>query len=379
MDKTLEDSTKLSGNILIVDDTPANLHLLATLLQKRGCHPRAVPSGKLALQSARHNPPDLVLLDINMPEMDGYEVCTRLKSDETLAEIPVIFISALSETIDKIKAFSVGGVDYITKPFHFEEVEARVRTHLELTRQRKELRDNYRRLRELEALRDGMSQMIVHDIRSPLTAILGNLELIELCELDKMSPAGCNYVVQGKNAAKMIIELVSDILDVGKMEAGNMKLKLSLCNPGDLFRNSIAIVESLKGQRQLSLDALGAEMDLQCDVELINRVLYNLLGNAIKFTTKTGTIRCGVEAGPKWVKFSISDDGSGIPIEYHKKIFEKYGQVEAYENQRKYSTGLGLTFCKMAVEAHGGQIGLESEVDKGSTFWFILPVSSIIQ
>jgi signal transduction histidine kinase len=177
----------------------------------------------------------------------------------------------------------------------------------------------------------------------------------------------------------MIIELVSDILDVGKMEAGNMKLKLSLCNPGDLFRNSIAIVESLKGQRQLSLDALGAEMDLQCDVELINRVLYNLLGNAIKFTTKTGTIRCGVEAGPKWVKFSISDDGSGIPIEYHKKIFEKYGQVEAYENQRKYSTGLGLTFCKMAVEAHGGQIGLESEVDKGSTFWFILPVSSIIQ
>ena len=374
MDAINQTSSLSSANILIVDDTPTNLHLLAGLLQKRGCHARAVPSGKLALQSARHNPPDLILLDINMPEMDGFEVCTALKSDEKLADIPVIFISALSETLDKIKAFSVGGVDYITKPFHFEEVEVRVKTHLELIRQKKELQESNRRLQKMEILRDSLAQMIVHDLRSPLTAILGNLELIELCELDKMSPDGREYVDRGKNVTKMVIELVSTILDVGKMEAGNMTLKLSSCDPAIMVRKSLRTMESLKGNKQMTLVASSDSVQLLCDVDLVSRVIYNLLGNAIKFTPGDGHIRCGIAASPDRIRFSIADDGSGIPAEHHEKIFEKYGQVGTGRDQRKYSTGLGLAFCKMVVEAHGGQIGLESEVDKGSTFWFTLPV-----
>ena len=164
-------------NVIVVDDTPANLQLLTGMLKERGYKVRPVPSGKLALQAAKNDPPDLILLDIMMPEMDGYEVCERLKADEKLREIPVIFISALNETMDKVRAFGVGGVDYVTKPFQFEEVDARVRTHLELQRQRRKLKENYEQLRRLEELRDNLVHMIVHDLRNPLTGISGFLDL----------------------------------------------------------------------------------------------------------------------------------------------------------------------------------------------------------
>ena len=141
------------ASILVVDDAPANLRVLAEMLKERGHIVRPVPSGKLALRAAQHDPPDLILLDIDMPDMDGYEVCRRLKADKRLSEVPVVFISGLTETMDKVKAFSVGGADYVTKPFQLEEVQARVETHLQLRRKQRELQVSYQQLRELEALR----------------------------------------------------------------------------------------------------------------------------------------------------------------------------------------------------------------------------------
>jgi len=148
----MEERTSREGvpNVIVVDDTPANLQLLTGMLKERGYRVRPVPSGKLALQAAKNDLPDLILLDIMMPEMDGYEVCERLKADDKLKEISVIFISALNETMDKVRAFGVGGVDYVTKPFQFEEVNARVSAHLELHRQRRKLKENYEQLRRLE-------------------------------------------------------------------------------------------------------------------------------------------------------------------------------------------------------------------------------------
>jgi putative two-component system response regulator len=137
------------ANILVVDDTPANLKMLSGMLKEQGYKARPVPSGKLALKAAESNPPDLILLDINMPEMDGYEVCRYLKENEMLRDIPIIFISALTETVDKLKAFSVGGVDYVTKPFQFEEVRARVETHLRIRHLQMELEKHNRHLEKL--------------------------------------------------------------------------------------------------------------------------------------------------------------------------------------------------------------------------------------
>ena len=177
--------------ILIVDDAVANLELLSVMLQERGYEPRPVPSGKLALLAAQADPPDLILLDVNMPEMDGFEVCARLKAEPALKDIPVIFLSAFAETLDKVRAFSLGAVDYVTKPFQVDEVEARVRTHLairSLQRQlsernedlerlvaerTQELAQAYEQLLGLDRLKADLLQMISHEIRTPVNGVLG--------------------------------------------------------------------------------------------------------------------------------------------------------------------------------------------------------------
>jgi len=174
-----------TATIMVIDDTPANLKLLEEMLRGRGYRVMQFPRGAMALKAAAKNPPDLILLDIMMPEMDGFEVCRRLKAEERLKEIPVLFISSLDDTDSKLKAFSEGGVDYVTKPFQETEVLAWVKTHLELRRkslqietQKRQLQKNYDHLRELEELRDNLVHMIVHDMRSPLTGLLGNTQLL---------------------------------------------------------------------------------------------------------------------------------------------------------------------------------------------------------
>jgi two-component system, sensor histidine kinase and response regulator len=360
-------------NVIVVDDTPANLQLLTGMLKERGYKVRPVPSGKLALQATKNDPPDLILLDIMMPEMDGYEVCERLKADEKLREIPVIFISALNETMDKVRAFGVGGVDYVTKPFQFEEVAARVSTHLELQRQRRKLKENYERLRRLEELRDNLVHMIVHDLRSPLTGISGFLDLALVLEKETLTEDGLEYLQTAKRSTTAVIDMVSAVLDVSKMEAGEMKLHLAECDLVRMVVDLMSGMQSLKEGREMVLDAPPAPVTVVADGDLILRVIQNLLGNALKFTPSGGRIRLSIEPDEDRVCVRVQDNGPGIPPEYQVRIFEKFGQVEARANRQKYSTGLGLTFCKLAVEAHGGSIGVKSEVDKGSTFWFVLP------
>ena len=190
----------ISGNILVVDDLPANLTLLTGILKEKGYRVRPVPSGKLALKAVENELPDLILLDITMPDMDGFEVCRRLKQDMRFKEIPIIFISALTETLDKVKAFRCGGVDYITKPFQFEEVHARVETHLNIRALQSRLsnqNDNlellvaerthdldvaYKQLQKLDQLKDNFLRMISYEIRTPANGVLGVTELIlSLC------------------------------------------------------------------------------------------------------------------------------------------------------------------------------------------------------
>jgi DNA-binding response OmpR family regulator len=288
MDKAHETAT-----VMVVDDTPANLKLLQEMLQAKGYRVLAFPGGKMALSAAAKNPPDLILLDINMPEMNGFEVCERLKADETLKEIPVLFISALTETTDKVKAFSVGGVDYVTKPFQFEEVHARVQTHLELVRQKRELQDSYNKLHDLEALRDSLVHMIVHDMRQPLTVVLGNLEL---ARTEPLLKDAIHHIGKASDSTRMLLETISSLLDVSKMEAGRMTLEFSAADMRVLVSETIRMVEPLKGQRTLTLVSPEEMESLACDAHLIQRVVQNLIGNALKFTDrKEGIITVSIE------------------------------------------------------------------------------------
>lgn len=344
-------------NILIVDDTPANVLLLVRMLAERGYHPRSVLSGKLALAAARAKPPDLILLDVTMPDMNGYEVCAQLKADDALKAIPVIFISARHETLDKVKAFQVGGVDYVTKPFQFEEVYARVKTHLQL--------------RRLEKLRDDLTHMVVHDLNSPLLVIFGLLNLLEEDEAQKLSAGVRKLVTLARLSAEELRTMIRSILDVSKLETGAMKLQGEPCDLATLVRVAVAATQPLPGNRTVTVDAPDVSPAVLADVVLMRRVFQNLLGNAVRYTPTGGDIRVTVTASDSEVRIAVIDAGPGIAPENHQRIFEKFGQVE--DPAHRQGTGLGLTFCKLAVEAHGGRIGVDSAVGHGSTFWLTLP------
>ncbi len=371
-------ASSIMPSILVVDDTPENLQLLSGMLKGCGYKARPVPSGEMALRAAANDPPDLILLDINMPDMNGYQVCEHLKADPVLAPIPVIFISALNETMDKVKAFHLGGVDYITKPFQFEEVHARVDTHLKLRQLQKELeqrnrqlQENYDRLRELETLRDNLVHMIIHDLRSPLGLMAGYLDLIKTKLSAKLASSELGYLdVVGKHT-EHLLDMVTTLLDVSRMEANQMPLRREAFDLAAEVRAAVESLGAMAGHRSFHVEAHPSAVPAHADKDVTRRIISNLVGNALKFTPDDGRIKISVRTKDSMAWLAVTDMGPGIPAEYHKKIFEKFGQVD--KRAPRHSTGLGLTFCKLAVEAHGGQIGLESVVGKGSTFWFTLP------
>jgi len=364
-------SSYLKSDILVVDDNSDNLRLLCGMLKERGFSVRPAPSGKHAVDAAESRPPDLILLDINMPVMDGYETCRELKKREGLDAIPVIFVSALGETIDKVHAFEAGGVDYVTKPVKIEEIEARIKTHVTLKRLRASLEQKVQELHELEQHRDQLTHMIAHDLRSPLGVIIGSLDLIRQCYSEDVGEIVMNLIQSSFASAEVINGMISDMLDVSRMESDQMPLSPA----------AVGVEEIVNVGERVALNGRLLEMDLEpgmeglyCDGELVRRVLSNLLNNAVKFSPIEGVIRLGVHSTPGGqVRFEVQDQGPGIPAEYHEKIFEKFGQVEGEQKPRVASTGLGLTFCRLAVEAHGGAIGVESQPGQGSLFWFTIP------
>ena len=364
--------SQVSANILVVDDTAANLQLLTGMLKGRGYRVRPVSSGEMALRAVETHAPDLILLDISMPDMDGYEVCHRLKADPRWRDIPVLFISALSDTEDKVRAFQAGGVDYVGKPFQFEEVDARVRTHLALHHHQQELKANYARLQEMERLRDNLTHMIAHDMRSPLLALQLSLGLLDSTISPNHNTEEASLLENAKLGVTQLIDMVSQMLDVSRLEAGKMELKRAPCDLVAVARDAIAALLPLAESRTLVVESESPVM-AACDRDLIRRVIGNLIGNAIKFTATSGRIAVAAIANGDLVRVTVTDNGSGIPPEKHQLIFEKFGQVA--DRSHGGGSGLGLTFCKMAVEAHGGAIGVESSPGHGSIFWFSLPVA----
>ena len=297
-----------------------------------------------------------------------------------LKDIPILFISALDETTDKIKAFAAGGVDYVTKPFQFEEVEARVQTHLKLRRLQTELgrqnillQESCDQLKKLEELQDNLTHMVVHDMRSPLMGVMGNLELLEMDSEKKLSPDDLELLKNARSSAVVLEGMVTSLLDISRMEQGQMPLDMTKSDMDVLIQSALNSLGSLTKKVTLLHQKQSPPVMIHCDANLITRVIANLAGNAMKFTPEGGKVTVSVKREGAEAKLCVADTGSGIPRQYHKKIFEKFGQVEARQQKEMHSTGLGLTFCKLAVEAHGGKIGVKSEVDKGSTFWFTLP------
>ncbi len=360
------------SDVLIVDDTPANLRLLSTILKDRGYRVRVAPSGTLALTAAQNSPPALILLDITMPDMDGFEVCRRLKLDARLAPIPVIFLSALSSTEDKVTAFQVGGVDYITKPFQQDEVCARVETHLRLRTLQVDLEEKIVQLRRAEELRESLVHMIVHDLRSPLTGLLTSLQLMEM-GLGPERTQELEDIDRALESGRAMSRLINTLLDVAKIESGELQLDAQDVSLVEVAQEAVRSLGALTREHRLDIEEPAGPTRACLDRVLIRRVIENLVGNAVRFTPAGGQVTIRLRPAGDGCRIEVADSGIGVPPEFRERIFEKFGQVEGKEHRSRSATGLGLAFCKLAVDAHGGTIGVESEKGQGSTFWVELP------
>jgi len=370
------------GSLLVVDDIEANRDVLSRRLERQGYAVATATGGRQALELLRTQPFDLVLLDIMMPDMDGYAVLREIKADPALHPIPVVMISALDELDSVVRCVEMGADDYLVKPFEPTLLKARVGACLEKKhahdremRLFEELQSNYQRLQQLEKQRDDLTHMIVHDLRTPLTSLITGMQTLDTGGgLDEIQREMVGIAIGG---GETLLGMINDLLDVEKMESGVMQLDYTELDAGELVAGAAGQVAALCANSNLSLVRRIADdvTPFRGDENKLRRVLVNLLGNAIKFTPSGGAVTVRVkrdENGP-FVVFSVSDTGEGIPPEAFERIFEKFGQVETRQGGRTMSTGLGLTFCKLAVEAHGGRIRVTSAPGEGSTFSFTVP------
>jgi signal transduction histidine kinase len=371
------------ADLLVVDDAPANLQLLCGILKDRGYRVRPVPSGRLALQAAKAQPPDLVLLDVNMPEMSGYQVCRLMKADEALRSIPVIFISALTEVFDKLEAFQVGGVDYITKPFNLDEVRVRIETHLALRRlqgrleaQNRELATANERLRALEEARRVLSQAIVHDLKSPLAALIGSAQyLLQRSEVEGEVREVLDDMLASANGVHRI---VLNLLDVTRMEEAELVPRRQEVRVGAMLDRASTTAHLYT---RMTGHVLVVEGDTDglvfVDPDLVVRVIENLLDNSLKYAPRGSTIRLVARVEGRGLALRIEDKGPGVPAAQRERIFERYTRLDRdTEVHARTSRGLGLAFCRIAVEAHGGKIWIEDNQPAGAAFCATLPGSA---
>lgn len=373
--------------ILIVDDTEANIKLLSHVLRDSGFSPIVAFNGTDALDLIKARRPDLVLLDIMMPDMTGYEVCKIVNEDEDLKSTPIIFLSALSETSDKVEGFEVGGVDYITKPYQKDEVLARIRTHLFLNKLQKEreeridiLRNRELELRELNEKKDQLVRIVSHDIKNPLTGIVGLANLIR--ENPGFPPEEVNKMLAAmEKSGRKLMDMVEKVLDDESNSQTKESLKVSEGFLKDLVEKVISVNKPKAILKNINLD-LVEEIQVSkvlLDHTKIEIALNNLVSNALKFTLKEGTVELTVKSDQERILFTVKDNGIGIPQNVLLFLFDNQKNKQGISKigtEGEIGTGLGLDVVQKYVNMHDGKVRVESEEQKGTTFYIELPVKS---
>ncbi len=390
------------GTVLIVDDNPNNLGVLFDFLSEAGFKVLVAKNGKRGIQRVEYTKPDLILLDIMMPEMDGFEVCRILKSRQETQAIPIIFMTALSDTIDKVKGLQLGAEDYITKPIQQEEVLARINVHLRLYRLQKQLAEKNTILEQqnqtLETLVNALQQAkqtaedasrsksmflanMSHELRTPMNAIIGYSEILKEEVEESRTEDFVDDLSKISMAGRHLLGLINDILDFSKLEAGKMSLYLENFNLKDLVDEVVATLEPLFKTRGNTFTVEYPEDVgmIYGDHTKIRQGVINLLSNAAKFTENGRIIFCIKRLqkdGLEWVDLQVSDSGIGMSQEQLSKIFDAFTQADLSTTRRYGGTGLGLAITKRFVEMMHGTIEVQSTPGKGSTFNLQFPVDA---
>jgi two-component system sensor histidine kinase/response regulator len=365
------------GKILIVDDTPANLQLLGMTLRGEGYQVVATSKSSQVMESAKKSNPDLILLDVMMPGLNGFEVCEQLKEDPTLVEIPVIFLTAKSEQENINYGLEVGGVDYITKPFNKQELLARVDTHISLKLSKDEIARQREELAKAVEFKNRIFSVIGHDLRSPVSGISGALELIRDMIKTEIDVDSIEQIATLSHSASVELgAMLDDLLSWGQLESGSFKSHqhaFKLCSV-------LEMVEKLNSYQLSSneikiITTCDSALEIYSDRRVIATIIRNLQSNAIKFSNHGSEIHTKVEKQEDEIRILVQDFGQGMPEEVRDAMFNESDHPKDFSMKNKSGAGVGLMICKRLANAIGADITVESVMDEGTTFTLIVPNS----
>lgn len=388
--------TDHTPSVLVVDDNPKNLQLMSAMLNQEGYKLYITNSGENALTFLNQTLPDLILLDVMMPGLSGFEVCRKIKSQSRYRNIPVIFLTARNEVEDIVEGFEAGAVDYIVKPFHAKEVFVRVNTHLQLKLAREQMVAKNRELEELnkslglskaiiEADAEKLAQLnaeknrffsiIAHDLRGPVTGLSSLSEILHE-QMGNLSADETQTMIGLLNTtSKQVVDLLANLLDWARIQMNAISFEPENLPLADTIQDVLRVFRTPMQEKSISLsENLEPSLVVFADANLLKTVLRNLLSNAIKFTPSNGTITISAKTLlDSSIRIAISDTGIGMDEDMVGRLFRLDQKVSRPGTEGEASNGIGLLLCRDLINRQGGEIRVESRPGQGSTFWFTVP------
>lgn len=364
--------------ILVVDDIQTNIQVVGQILNAANFDVMPALSGAQAFERMRTQTPDLILLDFMMPDVNGVEVCKKLKSNPATKKIPVIFLTASTDMEHLVQAFAAGAVDYVTKPFRTEELLARVRTHLELKKARESLAQYAERLRELNDEKNEFLGIVAHDLRSPLSNIVSSVSMV-MSDPDAGRAQVDEFLEIIQTSAQHVIHLVENLMDVNAIEQGRMKIDLAPTELGEVVRGVAQSYQTKAKAKAQTLNYIPETGNLiaLADAHATIQIFDNLISNALKYSPSGKRVDVRIARRNEAIRVEVQDEGPGLTADDLKKMFGKFARLSARPTGGEPSSGLGLSIVKKMVEAAGGKVWCESKPGAGARFIVELPAVSV--
>jgi len=364
--------------ILALDDEQLNLELLRFILERHEFKFEGTNDEQHFFRLLENRLPDLILLDVIMPRIEGFELCEKLKKSTEYKDIPVIFLTGKVKVKDKVKGFEVGGVDYVTKPFNEQELIARIQTHIELRRARNQIEKQAENLKQSNILKDRMFSIIGHDLRSPLSAAKLKMDFIMRGIIDPKSDDFVDGTVfELLKTMDEALNLLQNLLGWAKSESNQIQVIPENLDLKDIVDQTIRLLKLGSEHKKITVEnTIPEETYVHADLNTTKTVLRNLLSNAIKFTPANGKIKVNAILEGDRTRIEVQDNGHGIPPEDISKILNPNEHFSKLGTQKEPGTGLGLVLCQNFVRKNGGTLKINSTVGQGSTFYFDLPLGT---
>lgn len=364
--------------ILVVEDKQDNIDLISYFLKPQNYEIIVAMDGETAIEKIANDPPDIILLDIMLPKMNGFEVCERIKKNQETRSIPIIMITALKELKDKIHSLEVGADDFITKPFESVELLTRVKSLLRIKKYHDELEQKNKELLRMDQFKDDLSHLIVHDMKNPIFVIQGNLQMMSMGLSDSASNLLKKYIDRIDRSTQNLLQMVMNLIDISKIESGQMKLNKELVKVNDVIEKCVQKVCDYpeNNAKKVTLSLSKDVPFTYLDNSVFERVIDNLVTFAVSNISADGEVIINTFYSDNTVNCEIKDDGIQIPPKYQHSVFEKYSQIEVKNEGYRVGRGLSFTYSKIAIEAHKGQLYLDNSAQTGNKFIINLPKES---